>query len=106
MMPLQIHRMPANDNRLKRKDFQRLAQMRAGDAEVLLASKRYPAAYHLAGLAIECALKSCIAGKTKRYEFHDLGLARKSHIHDLQELAKVAGLAESLAKEQASNKEF
>ncbi len=65
---------------MTRNDFQRL-QSRAlsANATVLLAAKRYQAAYYLAGLAIECALKSCVASKTRRFEFHDLAKARASH---------------------------
>jgi len=43
--------------------------MRLKDAEVLLQKGRNEAAYYLAGYAVECALKACIAKQTKRHEF-------------------------------------
>jgi hypothetical protein len=36
------------------------------DAEALLQGGRYDAAYYLAGYAVECAIKACIANQTRR----------------------------------------
>jgi HEPN domain-containing protein len=52
-----------------RQDFQRLAGMRLRDARVLMRNGNLEAAYYLTGLAVECALKACIAKNTKRYDF-------------------------------------
>jgi HEPN domain-containing protein len=54
-----------------------LAEARLADAKVRLKNRRYDGAYYLAGYAIECALKACIAGRAKRHDFPDLELARK-----------------------------
>lgn len=54
---------------MNRKDFQELAETRLLDARALLAAGRYDAAYYLAGYAVECALKACIARLTKEYDF-------------------------------------
>ena len=43
-------------------------------------------AYYLAGYAIECALKACIAKATRRYDFPDRKKVDASHTHDLREL--------------------
>lgn len=92
---------------MNRNDFQRLAKARAKDAKALLYAKRYQAAYYLAGLAVECALKSCIASKTRRFEFHDLAKARASHVHDLAQLAKqVPSLWIAHAAEVSANPKF
>ena len=54
---------------MNRRSFQKLAEARLLDGKALLKAKRYDAAYYLTGYVIECALKACVAKKTKRYEF-------------------------------------
>jgi HEPN domain-containing protein len=70
------------------------------DAEVLLKNRCYAAAYYLAGYAVECGLKACIARQTKQYDFppaerivHDI------YTHDLEKLVKSAGLRPELETE-------
>jgi len=48
--------------------------------------------YYLAGYAVECALKACLAKATKRHEFPDLSRARDTHTHSLNKLMLLAGL--------------
>ena len=50
---------------LTRSDFQQLADVRAAEAAALLAAGRWDGAYYLAGYAVECALKACVAKLTK-----------------------------------------
>jgi hypothetical protein len=45
-------------------------------------------AYYLAGYAVECALKACIAKETKRYEFPDKKRVDSSYSHNLDLLVK------------------
>jgi HEPN domain-containing protein len=52
-----------------RKDFQRLADLRAGEAAFLAKGGREEGAYYLGGFAVECALKACIAKQTRRHDF-------------------------------------
>jgi hypothetical protein len=52
-----------------RKDFKALADLRIAEARILLARHREQGAYYLAGYAVECALKACIAKKTKKSQF-------------------------------------
>ena len=54
---------------MTRKDFQLLAELRANEAAILAHNGNEQGAYYLAGMAIECALKACIAKKTKRHAF-------------------------------------
>jgi HEPN domain len=54
-----------------RKDFQELAKVRLKEANALFRLGLYDGAYYLAGYAVECALKACIAKGTRRYEFPD-----------------------------------
>jgi hypothetical protein len=49
-------------------------------------------AYYLAGYAVECALKACIAKETRRHQFPDKKKVDLSHSHDLLQLIRVAGL--------------
>jgi len=52
-----------------RHEFQQLARMRLKDARILIRSGNVEAAYYLTGLAVECALKACIARNTRRHDF-------------------------------------
>ena len=81
-----------------RKDFQDLALVRAREAEALLAAGLFDGAYYMAGLAVECALKACIARATRRYEFPDQTRTRTSYIHDLDKLLQAAGLSDTLRR--------
>lgn len=53
---------------MKRQDLRELALLRLKEAQVLFANGCWSGAYYLAGYAIECALKACIAKKTERFE--------------------------------------
>ena len=46
---------------MNRNEFQELAEVRIGEAGVLLAGGKSDGAYYLAGYAVECALKACVA---------------------------------------------
>jgi hypothetical protein len=95
----QHHPMPKT-----RKDFQRLAQLRASEAGLLARGRKEHGAYYLGGFAVECALKACIAKKTRKHDFpHDRKYATKVYSHDLSELLKLAGLDAQLDKEMKTN---
>jgi AbiV family abortive infection protein len=77
------------------------------DAKALLRSKRYGAAYYLAGYAIECALKACIAKKTRRYDFPpEPKEVNKLYTHDLQKLAEASGLITVLQEGPPKRQEY
>ena len=83
--------LPAREPfRLNRTDLQQLAEDRVIDAKVLLDAGRWSGAYYVAGYAIECALKSCLAKRTNLHDFPDRALAQKAFTHDLQELLESA----------------
>jgi hypothetical protein len=87
-----------------RKDLQRLAQLRASEAALLAKGGKEHGAYYLGGFAIECALKACIAKRTRRHDFpHDSKYAGRVYSHDLSELLKLAGLDADLDKEMKTN---
>jgi HEPN domain-containing protein len=66
--------------------------MRLAEAQVFLANGHFAGAYYLAGYAVECALKACIAKDVQKYDFPDLKRAQSSWKHDLTELITTAGL--------------
>ena len=87
-----------------RKDFQRLTELRVKEAGALARSGNPQGAYYLAGLAVECALKACIAKKTKRHDFlPSPNHARGVYSHDLGDLLKLAGLADLLIHDTNNN---
>jgi len=91
---------------VNRADLQRLANERIADAKTLLAAKRWAGAYYMAGYAVECALKACIAKLMKAEEFPDRGLAEKSWTHNLVQLVGVAGIKEELETALRDNTDF
>jgi len=48
-----------------------LSRIRLQEAKALLSLDFDDGAYYLAGYAVECALKACIAKETRRHEFPD-----------------------------------
>jgi hypothetical protein len=67
---------------MNRLTFQQLAETRLLDAKALFQAGRFDAAYYLAGYVVECALKACIAKKTREHDFPDRD-ANKYYIHNL-----------------------
>ena len=77
---------------MNRADLQRLANERISDAKVLLAARRWAAAYYLSGYAVECALKACIAKLMRPEEFPDKTFTDRCWTHNLPQLLGLAGL--------------
>jgi len=90
---------------MNRSDFQRLSKARLQDAKALLNQRCYSGAYYLAGYAVECGLKACVAKQTKEFDFPP---ARKTiddiYTHDLEKLVKSAGLKGDLDEELRKDK--
>lgn len=63
-------------------------------------------AYYLAGYAVECALKACIARKTRRFDFPDKKAAIESHTHNLVKLVELADLKPHLDATLSADKAF
>jgi len=77
---------------VNRNGLKTLSRVRIAEAKALLSQGFPDGAYYLAGYAVECALKACIAKETRRYEFPDRAKAEKSYSHNLRDLVKVANL--------------
>lgn len=91
---------------MNRRDLRQLAELRCKEAAALLRARCYGGAYYLAGYAIECAVKACIARKTRRYEFPDRKLAERAWSHKPGELVRLAGLDKALATEAEYSPRF
>lgn len=87
---------------MNRADFQQLAEDRLLDAQVLFASGRWSGAYYLAGYAVECGLKACIAKLTNEFDFPDKK-AKDYYTHNIQSLIAHAKLETALAPDIAAN---
>lgn len=77
---------------MNRLQLQTLSAAREHEASTLLEARLYSGSLYLMGYAVECALKACIARMTQRHEFPDKTRARVSWTHDLEVLARTAGL--------------
>ena len=77
---------------INRKGLQELAKLRLKEALLLLRSNHPDGAYYLAGYAVECALKACVARRTQRHDFAERQTVLDSHTHDLTKLLEPAGL--------------
>jgi len=77
---------------VNRKDLQILAETRLIEAKALLRAGLPGGAYYLAGYAVECALKACIARGTRRHDFPDKKSVDASHTHNLNVLVRAANL--------------
>lgn len=87
---------------MNRKDFQNLSRTRIEEAKALLKLRHHSGAYYLAGYAVECALKACIAKTTRRYDFPDKEKVAESYQHSPKKLLKAANL-ERLLQSSASS---
>jgi HEPN domain-containing protein len=76
---------------MKRIDFQQLAELRFKEAKALLAEGFPEGAYYLAGYAVECALKACIAKRTQEHDFPEKE-SIQFYSHDLEKLLGFAKL--------------
>ncbi len=62
------------------------------ESKALLAAGFSEGSYYLAGYAVECALKACIAKRTREHDFPDKDFVNKSHTHDIAKLLQLAEL--------------
>lgn len=65
----------------------------------------FSGAYYLAGYAVECGLKACIAKNTREYDFPPkVEFVRDLYKHDFAKLIKAAGLKPSYDDIQVNSK--
>jgi len=67
--------------------------LRLKEGKKLLNSNCYSGAYYLSGYSVECALKACIAKKTRKSDFPlDKKSLENIYTHQIERLIKGAGL--------------
>jgi len=77
---------------VNRIDLQNLANERIAEAKILLDAGKWSGAYYLAGYAVECGLKACIANLLKTENFPEKEFSDKCYVHDIEKLVVLAGL--------------
>ena len=77
--------------RLNRDTLRTLAGSRLEEFRVLLENEFWTGAYYMTGLAVECALKSCLASAVKEFDFPDKQFVNAMYVHDLENLFKLNG---------------
>jgi HEPN domain-containing protein len=88
---------------VNRQDFQRLADVRIEEAGILLRQGKPDGAYYLAGYAVECGLKACIAKLTNQHDSPDKTFAQKCFTHAIEELVLLAALKAQRDADAAAN---
>lgn len=73
------------------------------DAQTLFDARAFEGSYYLAGYAIECALKACIAKRTREFDFPEKRAVERSYTHDLAQLMDAAGVKDQLAEKIAGD---
>jgi HEPN domain-containing protein len=77
--------------RLNRKKLRLLAEGRLKEAKVLLDTSNWTGAYYLTGLAVECALKACLARAIQQEDFPDKSFVNRAYTHEIKDLAQLDG---------------
>ena len=80
---------------MNRIGFQQIAELRLRESKALLAAGLPEGAYYLAGYAVECALKACIAKRTQEHDFPEKE-SKDYYSHDLKKLLGFARFTEEL----------
>lgn len=80
--------------------------MRLRDARILMRGGNTEGPYYLTGIAVECAIKACIAKNTKRYDFPPNRAIKDIYTHDLVKLIGAARLQVSLDTDRRRNVSF
>jgi hypothetical protein len=90
---------------LNRADWQYLADVRIAEADALLklVTPKPDGAYYLAGYAMECALKACIARAYNQHDWPDKQFVAECHTHDLLSLVRLARLDAAKNADSAAN---
>src|SRR5260370_20629525 len=103
-------RCPARGGRggalpVNRTYLQQLADVRIEEARALLTlGVPLPdGAYYLAGYAVECALKACIARRYAEHDWPEKQFVADSHTHNIMALVKLAGLEPERAVDATAN---
>jgi len=81
---------------MNRIELQEISEVRLRESRTLLNAGFAEGAYYLAGYAVECALKACIAKRTQEHDFPEKKFVNDSHTHNLKTLLQLAELKTEL----------
>lgn len=99
--------MSAGIRPMTRNDFRKMARIRLTEATVLLKARKYDGAYYLAGYAVECALKACIAKKTNRHDFPpEPRIVTNYYTHRFETLLGAADLLQRRDQDGRANRDL
>jgi len=92
--------------KLNRNILHMLAESRLEEGRILLENRHWTGSYYLTGLAVECALKACLAKAVKEYDYPDKKFVNEMYQHKLQKLMELdvalwAGLQADINKDPA-----
>ena len=87
---------------MNRIDFQEIAEFRLRESKALLDAGFPDGAYYLAGYAVECALKACIAKRTREHDFPEKD-SKEYYVHDLEKLLGFAKLKDDFYQALRAN---
>ncbi len=90
---------------MNRADLQQLAELRIAEAHALLtlAVPMPDGAYYLAGYAVECGLKACIAKGYAAESWPEKSFVGDCHTHEIPKLIRLARLESAYAAAVAAN---
>lgn len=94
---------------MNRLQWQQIAEQWLVDAKALLDGHRWPAAYYLAGYAVECGLKACILARvaaSPEVLFEDRKFSEKCWTHGVLALVELAGLEAAREADARANPAF
>lgn len=94
----------ANGN--SRAELQAVADRKLDDARTLFDNGGYSNAFYLAGYAIECALKACIAKQVLPETIPDKKFVNAIYTHSFNDLVGLAGLRGELRAKQDADQDF
>jgi HEPN domain-containing protein len=84
---------------MDRAGLQMLAELRIKEARILYQAGAFEGAFYLAGYAVECALKACVAKQTREFDFPERRQVERAYTHNLKQLLEVSGVIEQFREE-------
>jgi len=91
---------------MNKSDLEKIVDIRIKEAQVLLDAACYEGAYYLAGYALECAIKACIAKQVQQYDFPNKELTNQSYTHNFTDLLGAANLKQRLNQKEQQDNDF
>ncbi|WP_349368150.1 hypothetical protein [Salinarimonas sp.] len=91
---------------LDRRSWVEKAQEHLACAEALLEARQFANAFYLAGLAVECGLKACIARRFASETWPDRDFVNRIHTHSFPALVALADLEADLRAECVRSTDF